>query len=118
MLYLPIIVSLFAIAFAYFLIRKIEKAPSGSAKMIENSAYIREGAVAYLKRQFKAVGLVAAVLFLILWIGWGVKVGMGFLMGAAASAAAALPLLASAFSASATESPLISIRHPLNFAKY
>jgi len=90
MLYLPIIVSLFAIAFAYFLIRKIEKAPSGSAKMVEISNYIREGAVAYLRRQFKAVGLVAAVLFFILWIGLGFKVGIGFLMGAAASAVAGI----------------------------
>ncbi|TSC54031.1 MAG: K(+)-stimulated pyrophosphate-energized sodium pump [Microgenomates group bacterium LiPW_31] len=58
--------------------------------MIEIASYIREGAIAYLKRQFKAVGLVAAVLFLILWISLGFKVGMGFLMGAAASAAAGI----------------------------
>jgi len=90
MLYLPIIISSLSIAFAYFLIRKIEKAPSGSAKMVEISNYIREGAIAYLKRQFKTVGVVAAVLFFILWISLGFKVGIGFLMGAAASAVAGI----------------------------
>ena len=90
MLYIPIIVSLFSIVFAFFLIRKIEKAPSGSGKMIEISNYIREGAIAYLKRQFKAVGWVAAILFLILWISLGFKIGIGFLMGAVASATAGI----------------------------
>lgn len=90
MLYFPIIISLFVIVFAFFLIRKVEKSPVGSGKMLEISKYIREGAVAYLKRQFKAVGIVAIVLFLIIWIVLGFKVGLGFLIGAIASALAGL----------------------------
>jgi len=85
MLYLPIIVSLFVLIFALFLIKRIQQAPSGSGKMIAVSNYIREGAKAYLKRQFKSVGVVAAILFLILWILLGFKTSLGFLIGAAFS---------------------------------
>ncbi|GAH22258.1 unnamed protein product, partial [marine sediment metagenome] len=50
MLFLPIIVSIFSLVFALFLIREVRKAPSGSGKMIEISFAIREGAMVFLKR--------------------------------------------------------------------
>ena len=87
-LFLPIIVSVFSLVFAFFLIREVRKAPSGSGKMIEISFAIREGAMAFLKRQYKTVGLVAIFLFFILWGFLGLKTGLGFLLGAAASALA------------------------------
>ena len=86
MLFLPIIVSIFSLIFAYFLIREVKKAPSGSGKMIEISQAIREGAMAFLKRQYRTCSLVALGLFILLWLGLGFKVGMGFLIGAFASA--------------------------------
>ncbi len=88
MLYLPIIVSIFSLVFAFFLIREVKKAPSGSGKMIEISFAIREGAMAFLKRQFKTVGFVAIFLFFILWGFFNFKTGLGFLIGAVASALA------------------------------
>lgn len=87
-LFLPIIVSVFSLVFALFLIREIKKAPSGSSKMIEISLAIREGAMAFLKRQYKTVGLVAIFLFFILWGFLGLRAGLGFLIGAIASALA------------------------------
>ena len=42
MLFIPIIVSIFSLIFAYFLIKEINKAPSGSGKMIEISQAIKE----------------------------------------------------------------------------
>jgi len=87
-LFLPIIVSVFSLVFALFLIREIKKAPSGSGKMIEISLAIREGAMAFLKRQYKTVGLVAIFLFFILWGFLGFRTGLGFLIGAIASALA------------------------------
>lgn len=84
-LFLPIIVSVFSLVFALFLIREIKKAPSGSSKMIEISLAIREGAMAFLKRQYKTVGLVAIFLFFILWGFFNFKTGLGFLIGAIAS---------------------------------
>ncbi len=82
MLYLPLIVALFALVFAGFLIQKIQRAPAGSGKMIAITNFIREGAISYLKRQFKTVGIVALFLFLILWLFLGIKTGLGFLAGA------------------------------------
>jgi len=88
MFYLPIIVSLFALIFACFLIKRIQKAPSGVGKMIAVANYIREGALAYLKRQFKSIIPIALFLFLILWLLLGFKTGLGFLIGAGFSALA------------------------------
>ena len=88
MFIIPIIVSIFALVFAFFLIKKIQKFPSGSGKMLAVSNYIREGASAFLKRQYKTIGLVALFLFFILWFLLGFKTGVGFLIGAAFSALA------------------------------
>ena len=86
MLYIPIVVSLFAIFFAYFLIRKVNQASSGEGKMIEISQAIREGASAFLKRQYRTIAIVAVFLFLILLMALGIKAAVGFLVGAIASA--------------------------------
>ena len=87
-LFFPIIASLFSLVFAYFLIREVRKAPSGSGKQIEVSLAIREGAIAFLKRQYKTVGVVAVFLFFLLWLIFGFKTGFGFLIGALFSALA------------------------------
>ena len=88
MLFLPIIVSIFSIVFAYFLIGEVKKAPSGSGKQIEISLAIREGAIAFLKREYKTVAIFAILLFFILWLVLGLKTALGFLVGAFFSALA------------------------------
>ena len=88
MFYLPIIVAVFALIFAGFLTRQIKLAPAGSGKMIAVSKYIREGAMAYLKRQYKTISIVAVILFFLLWLLLGFKSGLGFLLGAIFSALA------------------------------
>jgi K(+)-stimulated pyrophosphate-energized sodium pump len=88
MLYFPIIISIFSLVFAYFLIKEVKKAPSGSGKQIAIAQAIREGAIVFLKRQYKTIGLVAMVLFFILLMALGVKIALGFLIGAIASAIA------------------------------
>jgi K(+)-stimulated pyrophosphate-energized sodium pump len=90
MLYLPIIVSIFSLVFAYFLIKEIRKASSGSGKQIEISQAIREGAVAFLKRQYFTIAILAIFLFFLLWLALGWKVAFGFLAGALASGLAGL----------------------------
>ena len=88
MVFLPIIVSIFSLVFAYFLIREVRKAPSGTGKQIEISFAIREGAKAFLKREYKTIGIAAIFLFFLLWIALGFKVAIGFSIGAAASSLA------------------------------
>lgn len=86
MLYIPIIVSLLTIGFVAFLIKSINSQPEGSEAMIKIASAIREGAISYLKRQYKTVGWVSLSLFLILWIAFDFKMAIGFLIGAFLSA--------------------------------
>jgi len=86
MIFIPIIVSAFSLIFAYFLIQEINKSPAGSGKMIEISMAIKEGAMSYLKRQYKTISMVAVIIFFILLFALGIKSAFGFLIGATASA--------------------------------
>ncbi len=86
MLYAPIIVSVLTIIFVLYLIGRIKNSPSGSEKMVEISKAIQEGAVSYLKRQYKTIAAVSIFLFIILWSAFGFKMGLGFLIGALLSA--------------------------------
>jgi K(+)-stimulated pyrophosphate-energized sodium pump len=66
----------------------------GTKEMQRIAQAIQEGAAAYLNRQYRTVGVVAAVLFAILWAAgmwspnFGLLTAVGFLVGAAASATA------------------------------
>ncbi|MEK7482194.1 MAG: sodium-translocating pyrophosphatase, partial [Patescibacteria group bacterium] len=88
MFYIPIIIALFTIVFAFFLIQRLNKAANGSEKMQAIAAAIREGAMSYLKRQYTTVAIVAGVLFIILWLALGIKTGLGFIVGGLSSALA------------------------------
>src|SRR5438067_8430589 len=64
--------------------------PAGTERMQEIARAVQEGAAAYLRRQYTTVAVVAVVPFLVLGfynkLGWGAAIG--FLIGAALSAAA------------------------------
>jgi len=59
----PAVVSLLV---AFMLSRKILAEAEGSAKMKEIAGYVQEGAMAYLKRQYRIVGIVFAIIAIIL----------------------------------------------------
>src|SRR3989344_1191729 len=80
--------SLVTIFYSAYLIRKILSLPAGDQKMLDISQAIFEGAQAYLKRQYKTVFVVAAVLLVILLSTLGVYSAIGFALGALASASA------------------------------
>ena len=86
MLLIPVVVSIFSLLFTYFLVREINKFSSGEGKQVGISSAIKEGAKSYLARQYKTIGIVALILFIVLWLILGFKTGLGFLIGAAASA--------------------------------
>ncbi len=60
--------SLLALGFAWFFFKSLMKNSEGTDKMKEIAQYVREGAMAYLKRQYKVVGLVFLILFILLTI--------------------------------------------------
>ena len=55
-----------ALIMAYFFYRSIMAANPGNARMQEIAGYVREGAYAYLRRQYKVVGIVFLVLVALL----------------------------------------------------
>jgi len=63
---IALIGSMLALAFAYFFFKNMMKNSEGTDKMKEIARYVREGAMAYLKRQYKVVGIVFIVLVILL----------------------------------------------------
>ncbi len=57
--------SVVALLFAIYFYKKMMIAPEGTDKMIEIAGHVREGAYAYLFRQYKVVTVVFAVLFVV-----------------------------------------------------
>ncbi len=62
------IASILALAFAWFFFKSMMKNSEGTDRMKEIAQYVREGAMAYLKRQYKVVAIVFVVLFILLTI--------------------------------------------------
>ena len=57
--------SVLALCFAVFFYKKMMQSSEGSDKMIEIAQHVRDGAYAYLKAQYRVVGIVFVVLFLV-----------------------------------------------------
>ncbi|MDY6935311.1 MAG: sodium-translocating pyrophosphatase [Spirochaetota bacterium] len=64
--YIAPIGSLVALLFAWFFYKNMMKADEGNETMIEIAGHVREGALAYLIRQYKVVTIVFIVLLIIL----------------------------------------------------
>src|ERR1039458_311186 len=76
-----------AIVYGIWATKSVLSADAGSARMQEISAAVREGAQAYLKRQYSAIAVVGVVIFVILGFTLGWLVAGGFAIGAVLSGA-------------------------------
>jgi K(+)-stimulated pyrophosphate-energized sodium pump len=76
-----------AIVYGVWQSARIVRLPDGNERMREIAAAIREGAVAYLWRQYKTIAIVGVVLFLVIGFvpGLGWATAWGFFIGAVLS---------------------------------
>jgi K(+)-stimulated pyrophosphate-energized sodium pump len=87
-LWLIVLCGVLAIVYAGWAIQSVLASDAGTARMQEIAAAVREGAQAYLKRQYTTIGIVGIVVFLIIGFVLGWRVAIGFLIGAVLSGAA------------------------------
>ncbi|WP_373501628.1 sodium-translocating pyrophosphatase [Desulfococcus sp.] len=73
------------ILFAIILAGIVKSAPAGNEKMQEIASAIQEGAIAYLNRQMKSMGIAGIIIFGVIFATMGAKTAIGFLVGALAS---------------------------------
>ena len=93
-LWIAIAVALLALAFAFFLARQVIGADAGTPDMQAISNAIREGAEAFLKRQYQTIAVIALVLAVVVFLGYrlsprtepyALKTVVSFLVGAVCS---------------------------------
>jgi K(+)-stimulated pyrophosphate-energized sodium pump len=77
-----------SIVYAIWATSSVLGADAGNPRMQEIAAAVREGAQAYLRRQYTTIGLVGIVVFALLAYFLGISVAVGFLIGAVLSGAA------------------------------
>jgi K(+)-stimulated pyrophosphate-energized sodium pump len=82
-----LVCAVLAIAYGVWQSQVILRLPEGNERMREISAAVREGAIAYLWRQYKTIAMVGVVLFLVIGfipaLGWATA--WGFMIGAVLS---------------------------------
>jgi K(+)-stimulated pyrophosphate-energized sodium pump len=86
-LWLIVLCGVLAIVYAVWAIQSVMASDAGNARMQEIAGAVREGAQAYLNRQYTTIGIVGVVIFFL--VGWllGWLVAFGFLIGAVLSGA-------------------------------
>ncbi|MVA25298.1 sodium-translocating pyrophosphatase [Agrobacterium vitis] len=83
-----ILCGLISVAYAVWATQAVLAADQGTPRMQEIAGYIREGAQAYLARQYLTIAIVGAVVFAGVWYLLSGEAAIGFLIGAVLSGAA------------------------------
>jgi K(+)-stimulated pyrophosphate-energized sodium pump len=89
-IYLIILCGLGSVAYGVWSTREVLAADAGSARMQEIAAAIREGATAYLRRQYTTIAIVGVVIFILVAVLLSITAAIGFLIGAVLSGAAGI----------------------------
>jgi K(+)-stimulated pyrophosphate-energized sodium pump len=76
---------LFSILVALIIAWWVNKQSKGTDKMNEIAGYIRTGAYAFLKRQYKTISIIGVIVAVLLWIVFGWQTGFSFILGVASS---------------------------------
>lgn len=87
-LWLIVLCGVLSIVYAIWATSSVLKADAGNPRMQEIAGAVREGAQAYLRRQYTTIGLVGIVIFVLVAYFLGIYVAIGFAIGAVLSGAA------------------------------
>ncbi|RIK88781.1 MAG: sodium-translocating pyrophosphatase [Hyphomicrobiales bacterium] len=87
-LYVVILCGVLSVVYAMWATQSVLAADQGNARMQEIAGAIREGAQAYLARQYTTIAIVGAVVFVLAWWLLSATAAIGFLIGAVLSGAA------------------------------
>ena len=87
-LWLIVVCGGLSIVYGVITTQQLLAADAGSARMQEISAAVREGASAYLKRQYTTIAIVGVVILIAAYVLLGIYAAIGFLIGAVLSGAA------------------------------
>ncbi|WP_183247814.1 sodium-translocating pyrophosphatase [Bradyrhizobium sp. cir1] len=87
-LWLIVLCGVLSVVYAIWATSSVLGADAGSPRMQEIAAAVREGAQAYLRRQYTTIGIVGIVIFVLLAYFLGLYVAIGFAIGAVLSGAA------------------------------
>jgi K(+)-stimulated pyrophosphate-energized sodium pump len=79
------LVGILGIGYALIMAMVVKSAPAGNDKMQQIAGAIEEGAVAYLNRQMKSMGITGIIIFAVIFATMGTKTAVGFAVGAIAS---------------------------------
>jgi K(+)-stimulated pyrophosphate-energized sodium pump len=79
------LVGVVGVLFSIILATIVKGAPAGDEKMQKIASAIKEGAIAYLNRQMKSMGIAGIIIFAVIFATMGVKTALGFMFGAVAS---------------------------------
>ena len=88
MLYVVILCGVLSVVYAVWATQSVLAADQGNARMQEIAGAIREGAQAYLNRQYTTIAIVGLVVFFLAWWLLSGSAALGFLIGAVLSGAA------------------------------
>ena len=80
-----IVVGLIVLLYAYFVYRGINKLPEGNDKMKQIASAIHDGAMVFLKREYRIIGIFAVIVFALLSVFLGIETGVAYIGGALCS---------------------------------
>ncbi len=88
MQYLAPLAGVLALLFALILASKVNKAEAGNDRMKEIAGYIQDGAMAFLRRQYKTLIIFVIILAIVISVGINYQTAISFVIGALFSALA------------------------------
>jgi len=90
LIYVSLFLSISAIFYAFLQYKQVLSAPIGDKRVAEISGYIKEGATAFLKREYTVIIIYVLLAFPLIWLSLNIESACAFVLGALFSALAGI----------------------------